>query len=269
MQAIERLEYIVEHTSKSNTNHQIAEIVYHNLWQIDKLSLQTISDLCSVSVSTFMRFLKYAGYSSYIALQSDVGTAISDFEYRSIFVPRHLNSEVHKTREELFLELLIKEIGQIRTEIDHDNLDRICEEIHGSRRVVMVSFISMTSLVASVLRASFALNEKETKMIALIMPDALDGFEPKEGDFYLFMMAESPLSKTLYAFLRKLQSVNNCRKLVISNVRNFTGRDLTDFALTFDGHQTYVDSYAMDTYLTLLAIRYRELYKNELFHPDD
>lgn len=66
-----------------NIEKRIAQIVLSHISEIPRLTLEEISGLCDVSPSTFSRFCKHMGYSSYTAFKIKMSDALESYPYHS------------------------------------------------------------------------------------------------------------------------------------------------------------------------------------------
>ncbi len=261
MRAIQQIEYIVNMTPVNDTNHRVAETIYDNLYRLQRLSLADLAELCFVSTSTLMRFLKAAGYASYPLFQAAIREAVSDFEYRSVYIPRPALKK--ETGTQALLDVLIAELSQLRDDLDEQSLGTICRAMHGSERVVFGGMNGVSTLDVTVLRSALCLTGKKTRLLEGMIPKTLEDFVFSPGDFCFFIKAESPGSRILDDLIVRAKAQGG-RVLVISNARNFTRCDDCDFTLCFDGKLAYVDHYSMQALIAMLAITYRELYMEEI-----
>ncbi len=261
MRAIEQLEYILNYSDASDTNHRIAEQLMLDLAELRRLSAEEVAQRCNVSNSTLTRFFKVNNFGSYSRFQAELRTALSDYEYRSVYIPPAARNE--QTEEAQFLDMLAQNIQRLHTDVPESQLEAACRAMHESKRVIFASNSSMTTLHLTVLRTALALTHKQTVVLQSVNPNVQAEIKLEKDDFVFLMKAESPAAHMLDHFVTEAKQVG-CKSLAISNVRGFSGKELIDFPLGFKGVQAYVDSFAMEAIITLLSITYRRLYKNEI-----
>ena len=82
---------------------------------LNKMTVEDVALRCNVSLATRMRFLKANGYNSFGTFVSGVQVAISDYEYRSVYIPPAAKSEA--LEKEQLLDALIQNIERLRKDI--------------------------------------------------------------------------------------------------------------------------------------------------------
>lgn len=261
VRAIEKLEYILNTSERTDTNHRIAEQLLFDLPDLNKMTVEDVAFRCNVSLSTLMRFLKANGYNSFGTFVSGVQVAISDYEYRSVYIPPAAKSEA--LEKEQLLDALIQNIERLRKDIPQAMLEKACNAMHESQRILFVSSSPMSGLHLTVLRTALILTRKRTELLEPYAPIKPESLNLTKNDFILMMKAESPASHMLDRLIVEAKEKGS-KTLAISNVKNFSGWEKVDFPFGFKGYQAYTDIFAMQAILAMLSTTYRSMYKDEI-----
>jgi len=261
VRVIQQLEFILNASEKTDTNHRIAEQLLFDLPDLNKMTVEDVALRCNVSSSTLMRFFKANGYNSFGTFVSAVQVAISDYEYRSVYIPPAAKSEAVETEQ--FLDLMIQNMERLRKDVSRTSLEIACKAMYESERILFVSCGPMSGLHVTVLRTALVLTRKKTELIESFVPIKPESLNLTKNDFILMMKAESPAAHMLDRLIVEAKEKGS-KTLAISNVKSFSGWEKVDFPFGFKGYQAYTDLFAMQAILAMLSTTYRSMYKDEI-----
>ncbi|WP_180960275.1 MurR/RpiR family transcriptional regulator [Neobacillus cucumis] len=120
----------INNSLNKDINYYIAKSLLEHINRIESFSLDTVAEACNVAPSTINRFCKRIGFKNFSNLRN------------SVSIPMGVNL-YEKAETELSTQMFLKQLNENIEMIENIpilNIDRIVNQIHQSRRIVILGF---------------------------------------------------------------------------------------------------------------------------------
>ena len=237
---------------------QIARITLANISRISSMTVEKMADLCGVSESTYLRFCRKIGYSSF----TEFKIRITDTLQKYLFVNTPFSEKENFSEDNFFI--------QSRAIINHDidlleqHLDRaVCKNI--VQLMAQSSKIYVIDLFYSTVR--FALHSDLSvtgKEVVFLRPSSelIKIFEHNSGEKSMAFMVYDGQSRT--KDIPEVLPVCRAKKIttaIMSCVSHFPGDQLCDELLFIGKAESAVSSVTIhDLTFQYLSTLYRKMY---------
>ncbi|WP_400246078.1 MurR/RpiR family transcriptional regulator [Niallia sp. JL1B1071] len=118
----------INNSLEKDINYSIANSFLENIHQIEGYSLEMAAEVCNVAPSTINRFCKRIGFRNFSNLRNSVAFQGGMYEARE----KQLNADSFESK--------LKENVEIIESISKEQLERIIQKIHESKRIVILGF---------------------------------------------------------------------------------------------------------------------------------
>jgi len=120
----------INNSLNKDINYYIAKSLLEHINRIESFSLDTVAEACNVAPSTINRFCKRIGFKNFSNLRN------------SVAIPMGANM-YEKAESGLSTQMFLKQLNEnieVIENIPIPNIDRIVNQIHQSRRIVILGF---------------------------------------------------------------------------------------------------------------------------------
>ena len=243
---------------KDNTSEKvIAQTVLAHISEIPHMTLEEAAACCNVSVSTFLRFCRSIGYSSYGAFKMKMSEAITNYNYRNAPFSQHIlyNSD---TYFDAAAATITDAITHLKEVLDISSCKRLAEKIYEKKKIYLHD--AMYSSVRLSLQSDLAVTGKIVTFSPNNVQQSKDARLADKDSLYLLNYDGSQRSSEVPKTLRAARE-KEAFTAVISHTRIFPGSEYCDILLEIGKGNSLISDFMLhDMVYQYLSVIYREKY---------
>ena len=231
----------------------VAQALLANLQRVPYCTIESLSEMCNVSVSTFQRFYKDIGYKTFSEFKLKITEALA------AHLERNAHISVDRLPGEDSIDALFRQatesVSLIRTSLDRARLRALALDMHGYKRIyIHDTYFSSAKLF---LQGDLALDGKKVSLSLYTEQQQCDLAELDEASFLLAFCGRSARYREIENELPAARQ-KGARIGVICMAPFFRHADACDHLLLGKGTGSSLDMMAADLIFTALSMTYRE-----------
>ncbi len=241
----------------SHIEKRIAQITLENIADFKSMTVERISELCQVSVSTYLRFCRKIGYASFTEFKVRMIDALSKYTYLNTPFSRGENYTSQNFFEQ-YKRIINDDYEMLEDLLDRAACVRAAKEFEKSRRIFIVDLFYST--VRFALHSDLAVTGKS---VSMIHPGGCMEAMRQEGIdkncLVFFVYDGSTRTYDVCPALKACKKMG-CKIIVMSCEEHFYNEELCDEILVIGKASSAVSSIMLhDLTFQYLSAIYREL----------
>lgn len=231
----------------------IAQALLANLQRVPDCTIETLAELCNVSISTFQRFYKDIGYKTYSEFKIKITESLSTHLDKNTHVA--IDLQPGEDSVDALFRQASESIGLVAASLDHARLLALATDMHRYDRIyIHDTYFSSAKLF---LHGDLALDGKKTTLSLYTEQQQNDLAELDENCFLLAFCGRSARYREIESEIPAARG-KGARIGVLCMAPAFRHADACDHLIICKGTGSSLDMMAADLLFTALSTTYRE-----------